>query len=311
MGDSSSGLLLEVCHIDPFKLAVDLLAQLLQIDCIHLDLSQLVLNRGEGAHGSLDFLNKGLLIGSEILGDQFEAVHLTAVLHSDDLLLLPLLLPNLPLLDLLLALDLLLLLALDDGDALVELGEQVGELGVDLVDEIAEVGAGLVVDALEEHDRGEVLLEVLDLLPRQLPLQDVYYLLLLSALHLLRQTDYLVLERDDAADVAAQLLGAHRVHLDDLCADQLDFIVGAGSDLIDEVPDGQLGALAQDVLDVPALHELHLLDHPQNAALRLARLELALPRPAGLLEQQDPLLEHQKIHEQPLLLAEQKTILVF
>jgi len=125
------------------------------------------------------------------------------VLHSDDLLLLPLLLADLSLLDLLLALDLLLLFALDDSDALVELGEQVRELRVDLVDEVAEIGAGLVVDALEEHDRGEVLLEILHLISRHFSLQYINDILFLACHNLFCKFDDLRLQVHDAVNVPA------------------------------------------------------------------------------------------------------------
>lgn len=56
--------------------------------------------------------------------------------------------------------------------------------------------------------------------------------------------------------------------------------------------------------------ELHLLDHLQDAPFGIAGLELALACSPCLLEEQDALLKHQEIHEEPFLLTEKKAVLV-
>lgn len=175
------------------------------------------------------------------------------MLHGHDLLLFPLFYSHFPLDFLLLPLFLLLVLLLDDGDALVEFGQQMGQFGVDLVGEVGEIGLRLVVDALEEHHRGEIFLEVLDLVPGHFPLQNVDDVLLLGGLDFLGQLDHLVLERNDCVDVPTHLLHSVRVQLDDESADDVDLGVGADGDLVDEVSDGQLSTLGEDVHDVATL----------------------------------------------------------
>lgn len=64
------------------------------------------------------------------------------------------------------------------------------------------------------------------------------------------------------------------IHLNDLRTNELDFVVGSTRDLIDEVANGQLGTLAEDVLDVSALDKLHLFDDLKNVSFCLGGLEL-------------------------------------
>ena len=83
------------------------------------------------------------------------------MLHRYYLLLLSLHLSLFLLLCFLLSLYFFLLFPLDYSDAFVEFGEEMGKFRVDFVDEIAEVSTCLIIDSFEEHDRGEVLLEIL------------------------------------------------------------------------------------------------------------------------------------------------------
>lgn len=185
-----------------------------------------------------------------------------------------------------------------------------GEFRVYLVDEVTEIGARFIVDPLEEHYRCEILLKVLNLILRQLPLQNVENLFLFATLHLLSEFNYLIFKGDDALDVTAQLLHANRVHLNDFGTDNFDFVVGTTGDFVDEVTNGQLGTFAQDVLNVFALHVLHILDHFQHGSFILATLEPVTTVLAGLTEEQDSLFEHQKVHEETLLFCEKRTVLV-
>ena len=159
------------------------------------------------------------------------------MLLGDDLLLLSL---HLTLLDLLLLnffLLLLVLLPLDDGDSLVELGQKVTQLRVDLVGEVAEVDPGFIVDALEEHDRCEVLLKVLNFAVVQLPLEDIDYAFLLGGHDLFSQSSDGFLEFDYAVDVSPQILHFYSVYLNNLSTNDLYLVVGPLGDLVDEVPD--------------------------------------------------------------------------
>jgi len=76
-----------------------------------------------------------------------------------------------------------------------------GQFWVDLVDEIAEICTRFVVNTLEEHDGGEVLLEILDFVTGELTLQDVNDMFFLADLDLLCQFDYLLFEGDYTVDV--------------------------------------------------------------------------------------------------------------
>lgn len=59
------------------------------------------------------------------------------------------------------------------------------------------------------------------------------------------------------------------------------------------------------------LYKLHILYHLKDIPLGISSFKgFAIPL-AGLLEQQDPLLEHQEIDEQSLFLAEQIAIFIF
>lgn len=60
-----------------------------------------------------------------------------------------------------------------------------------------------------------------------------------------------------------------------------------------------------------AAHELAVLDSLQDALLALSRLKLLVPAfLVGLLEQEYPPLEHQKLQEIPLLRSEEMSVLV-
>jgi len=104
-------------------------------------------------------------------------------------------------------------------------------------------------------------------------LKDVEHFLLPTALHFFCEFDDFLLEEEDAVDVAAQFLHLDRVHVDDFCADEFYFGVGATGDLIDEVTNGQLGTLTEDILYVFALHKLHVLDDLQQRTLIFSRLK--------------------------------------
>ena len=163
----------EIGLLNTSELCLDLLVQRLQTHRIRLDSPEFLLHRRQASHGAFDFLDEVALRRHQSLRHDFEVVHLGTVLHRHDFLLFPLLLPHTLLDAFSLPLLLLLVLLLDDSDALVEFGQQVRQLGVDLVDEVAEVDVGFVVDSLEEHNRGEVFLEVLQFVARQFPLQNV------------------------------------------------------------------------------------------------------------------------------------------
>ena len=241
---------------------------------------------------------------------KFELIHLAAVLHGKDFILLALDFSLLGFLNLNLALLLLLLLPLDDCDPFIEFCEEMGQLCVNFVGKVAEIYAGFVVDSLEEHYRGKVLFEILNFPLINLPLQDIDNGFLLGGHDLFSQLGNLFLEFDDAVDVPAQILHLDRVYFDDFSANDFYFVVGALGDLIDEVADGQFGALGKDVLDVPALHEGHALDHVEDAVLLLARLEGSGVAFACLPEQQDALLVHQEVQELLLLVQEEGAQLV-
>lgn len=305
----STGSTCEIGCVNPLKFVVDFLAKLLEVHCVHFYLSELLLNASKGPHCGLDLLNDVFLAGNEGLSLKFELIHLAAMLHSKDFVFLALDFPLLGLLNLNLALFLLLLLPLDDSDPFVEFGEEMGQLCVNFVSEVAEVDAGLVVDSLEEHYRGKILLKVLDFTLFDFPLQNVDDSLLLGSHDLFGQLGDLFLEFDDAVYVPAQILHLDRVDLDDFCADDFDLVVGALGDLIDEIADGQFCALGEDILDVPALDEGHALYHIDDAVLLLARLEGA--RFFGCLpEQQDALLVHEEVQEFLLLVQKEGAKLV-
>jgi hypothetical protein len=233
----SSGSSLEVSGINALELVIDFLAHFLQIYSVDLHSPELFFNASQRPHGSLDLLNEVFLVGHKILGHQLELVHLANMLLGDNLLLLSL---HLALLDLLLLnffLLLLVLFPLDDGDSLVELGQEVAQLGVDLVGEVAEVDSGFIVDALEEHDRCEVLLKVLNFAVVQLSLEDIDYAFLLGGHDLFSQPSDGFLEFDYAVDVSPQILHFYSVYLNNLSTDDLYLVVGPLGDFVDEVPD--------------------------------------------------------------------------
>jgi hypothetical protein len=60
-----------------------------------------------------------------------------------------------------------------------------GKLSVYFVYEIAEVTTGLVVYTLEEHNRGKILLKILNFILWQLPLQNSQNLIFFAGLDLL------------------------------------------------------------------------------------------------------------------------------
>ena len=112
------------------------------------------------------------------------------------------------------------------------------QLRVDLVYHVAEVGRSLVVDVLEEHDRVEILGEVLHLALGELSLQYLDDIFLLGGLDLLCEVNHLFFDIDEPLHVLAHLGDFQGVDADDFRADGLDLDVGLVGDLVDEVPDG-------------------------------------------------------------------------
>jgi hypothetical protein len=183
----------------------------------------------------------------------------------------------------------------------------VGEFGVDFVDEVAEVGGCLIIDVFEEHDCFEVLCKILDLIVWHFPLEYFDDILLFCVFDFFCQVDNFFLDIDKSLNVFANLAHLHVVTAHDLLADLLDFYVGLVRYLVDEVPDGQLGALRKDVQDVLALHETASLYRPHYRHLALSRHELtALVVLLRLLEEHDPAVVHQVLQELLLLHLEEE-----
>ena len=74
-------------------------------------------------------------------------------------------------------------------------------------------------------------------------MEDVDDSLLLRRLDFLGQPDDFLLQRNDGVDISAQRLHSLGVDVDNLRADELNFVVGASRDFVDEVSDRQLSAL--------------------------------------------------------------------
>lgn len=170
--------------------------------------------------------------------------------HSHDFLLFSLFFSDALLHSFSLSFLLLLVLLLNDGDSLVEFGQQVRQLGVDFVDEVAEIGAGFVIDSLEEHDRCEIFLEILDFVFGELSLQNINDDFFLGCFDLLCQSDDFLFELDDCIHIPPQSVDFLRVDFHYLSADQFDFVVGSLGDFVDEVSDGEFGTFGQNVLNV-------------------------------------------------------------
>ena len=185
----------------------------------------------------------------------FELLHLLHLVGHLLALLFALVLQLLAPLDLPLPLHLFLLLLLHFHDPVVHFDQQVRELGVDFVYQVGEVGCCFVVDVFEEHHRLEVLGEVLHLAFRQLSLQDFDDVFFLRGLDLFGQIDDLLLRVDEGSHVPAYFADSQRIHVDNFSADGLDLDVGFVGDFVDEVSDGQLGALGKDVQNVLAFYE--------------------------------------------------------
>lgn len=152
----------------------------------------------------------------------------------------------------------------------------------------------------------------MDLFLGDFPLKDIHDVLLGSVPNFLGKPDDLVLYVDESPDVLADLGDPHGVDADDFGADGLDFEVGLGSDLVDEIPDGQLGRLGKDVQNVLALHEAGSLDGLHYVEVRAAGLEpLVLLLLAGLLENHDSVVLDQVSQKVLLLVFEQRPSLVF
>jgi hypothetical protein len=125
------------------------------------------------------------------------------MLHGDDFFLLPFLFPLFDFCLLLLLLFFFVNFSLDDCDTFVKFGDEMSEFRVDFIGEVAEVNASLVVNSFEEHDRGEVLLEILHLISRHFSLQYINDILFLACHNLFCKFDDLRLQVHDAVNVPA------------------------------------------------------------------------------------------------------------
>ena len=100
------------------------------------------------------------------------------------------------------------------------------------------------------------------------------------------------------------------VDLHYLGTDEFYLVIRSSRNLIDEVPNRQLGALRQNIFDMAALDKLRVLDSGLDVALIFASIEGGGTVLACLPEQQDAFLEHQEVHEQALLFSKQMAVFV-
>lgn len=238
---------LVVGGFDAGDIGVHLLVHALQLVCVLLELQEFLLQGVQVVHCVREGVHHRTRRISHLGYLVLELLHLIHLPRHLLPLLFSLLLQLLSPLQLPLPLDFLLLLLLHFHDPIVHLHQEVGKLGVNFVDHIAEVGGSLVVDAFEEHDCLEVLREILHLRLRQFPLQDLDDVFLVGVLDLLSQVDHFLFDVDESLHVASHLGDPQRVDAHDFPADRLDFYIALVSDLVDEVPDGQLGTLRQDI----------------------------------------------------------------
>jgi len=224
--------------------------------------------------------------------------------QSDLFLLLSLLLSDFLSFFLFFSLDSLLFVSLKPGDMLVELGEQMRELGVNFVDEVCEISACFVVNTFEKENRSEILFKILELVPRQLWLQNRQNVLFLTAFNLFGQVDHTIFDGHDTLDIFLDLTKPNWIHINDLSTNELYLDIRSSCDLINKIPDSKFCTLTQNILNMSAFDKIHTIYRRDNTFLILSGFETRRIVSSSLLEQKNSFFEHKVVNEKSFLFCE-------
>jgi hypothetical protein len=198
----------------------------------------------------------------------------------------------------------LLILSLNDSNSFIQAGQEMRKFWVDLIDQIGKISTCFIINSLEEHNRSEILFEILQLIVRNLSLQNINDTFFFSRFYLLSEGNDLILQSDDTIDISSQSLRFSRVNVNNLLANDLNFVVWTSCDIINKISDRYLGTFRYNIFNVLASHKLWVLDGLHDGLLSSRLENLVLFLLTRLLEKNDFIASDKVIYEPSLGILE-------